>query len=206
MTNDQSNQRSSEQAKQQNNPQGVGPDSLDIVLNEITQVLAKVSREEVEDLSRRLGEAHRIFIAGEGRSGLMAKAFAMRLMHLGLTVHVLGETTTPSVAEGDTMVAVSGSGTTEGTVRAAQTARGTGATVLAVSTDPESPLGKLAESVLTLPAATKYRRADEAATVQPLSSLFDQVTHIVLDVVCLQLADRRGIDNATARAAHSNTE
>ena len=60
--------------------------------------------------------------------------------------------------------------------------------------------------MLTVPAATKYRRVDEPPTVQPLSSLFDQTTHMLLDVVCLQMAQRRGVDNATARAAHANTE
>ena len=45
-----------------------------------------------------------------------------------------------------------------------------------------------------------------AATIQPLSSLFDQATHVVLDVVCLELAGRRGVDNAAARTAHANTE
>lgn len=57
-----------------------------------------------------------------------------------------------------------------------------------------------------VPAATKNRRAGEAASVQPLSSLFDQATHVVLDVVCLDLARRRGVDNATARGEHANTE
>jgi len=57
-----------------------------------------------------------------------------------------------------------------------------------------------------LPAATKYRRADEAPTIQPLSSLFDQTTHVTLDVVCLELAQRRGVDNAGAFRAHANTE
>jgi len=67
-------------------------------------------------------------------------------------------------------------------------------------------MGAPADTVLTVPGATKYRRADEPPTVQPLSSLFDQTTHMLLDVVCLQLAHRRGVDNATARAAHANTE
>ena len=136
----------------------------------------------------------------------MAKAFAMRLMHLGLPVHVIGETTTPSVASGDVVVGVSGSGTTGGTVRVAEQAVKVGATVHAVTTDPDSPLARHAEVVLTVPAATKYRRAGEAATIQPLSSLFDQATHVVLDVVCLELAGRRGVDNAAARTAHANTE
>lgn len=181
-------------------------DSLDTVLAEITHVLGKVSRSDIAALVERLAGATRVFVAGEGRSGLMGKAFAMRLMHLGLTVYVVGETTTPSLAAGDTVVVISGSGTTAGAVRTAETARRVGAVVHAVSTDPGSELGELAEQVLTLPAATKYRRSDEAPTVQPLSSLFDQATHVVLDVVCLQLAKRREVDNETARGAHSNTE
>lgn len=181
-------------------------DPLDTVLTEIAGVLAKVSRGDIDALVERLAGARRVFVAGEGRSGLMGKAFAMRLMHLGLAVHVIGETTTPSLTAGDTVVVISGSGTTPGAVRTAETARRVGAVVHAVSTDPGSPLGELAEGVLTLPAATKYRRPDEAPTVQPLSSLFDQATHVVLDVVCLRLAHRRDVDNAAARAAHSNTE
>jgi 6-phospho-3-hexuloisomerase len=181
-------------------------DPLDTVVAEITQVLGKVSRSDIAALVERLAGAKRVFVAGEGRSGLMGKAFAMRLMHLGLTVYVVGETTTPSLAAGDVVVVVSGSGATPGALRTAQTARRVGAVVHAVSTDPRSELGELAEQVLTLPAATKYRRSDETSTVQPLSSLFDQTTHVVLDVVCLQLAERRKVDNETARGAHSNTE
>jgi 6-phospho-3-hexuloisomerase len=181
-------------------------DLIDTVLHEMTTVLGRVSRKEVEALADRLDDAPRVFVTGEGRSGFMAKAFAMRLMHLGLPVHVIGETTSPSVAGGDVVVGVSGSGTTAGTVRVAEQAVQVGATVHAVTTDPESPLGHLADVVLTVPAATKYRRAGEAATIQPLSSLFDQATHVVLDVVCLELAGRRGVDNTAARAAHANTE
>jgi 6-phospho-3-hexuloisomerase len=181
-------------------------DSLSTVQTEIAQVLEKVDRADIGALVDRLASAGRVFVTGEGRSGLMAKAFAMRLMHLGLTVYVVGETTTPSVAAGDTVVAVSGSGTTQGTVRVAEAARDSGAAVHAVSTDAGSPLGQAAEQVLVLPAATKYRRPDEAPTIQPLSSLFDQVTHVVLDVVCLELAARRDIDNEAARRTHANTE
>ena len=184
----------------------IDTDLIDIVLQEMTTVLARVSRDEVRALADRLNAAPRVFVTGEGRSGFMARAFAMRLMHLGLPVHVIGETTTPSVAWGDVVVGVSGSGTTGGTVRVAEQAVKVGATVHAVTTDPDSPLARHAEVVLTVPAATKYRRAGEATTIQPLSSLFDQATHVVLDVVCLELAGRRGVDNAAARTAHANTE
>ncbi|MBG0738051.1 6-phospho-3-hexuloisomerase [Paeniglutamicibacter antarcticus] len=181
-------------------------DLLDVVLSEITTVVQGVKREDIERLADVLAGASRIFATGEGRSGLMAKAFAMRLMHLGLPVHVVGESTTPSVQRGDVLVAISGSGTTAGTVRVAQQAAAVGAMVHVVTTDPDSPLASPAATVLVLPAATKYRCPGEAMTVQPLSSLFDQVTHVALDVVCLLLATRRKIDNAAAAAAHANTE
>lgn len=181
-------------------------DLIDTVLQEMTTVLEAVSEKEVHALADRLDAAPRVFVTGEGRSGFMAKAFAMRMMHLGLPVQVIGETTTPSVASGDVVVGVSGSGTTGGTVRVASQAVEVGATVHAVTTDPDSPLARYADTVLTVPAATKYRRPGEAATIQPLSSLFDQATHVVLDVVCLELAQRRKVDNAAATAAHANTE
>jgi 6-phospho-3-hexuloisomerase len=176
------------------------------ILGEISRVLDKVERREITALASGLAGVTRVLVAGEGRSGLMGKAFAMRLMHLGLTVYVLGETTTPAVAGGDTVVAISGSGTTAGTVRAATAAVGVGAEVWAVTSDPASELAGLASGRLVLPAATKYRRPDEPPTIQPLSSLFDQVTHIVLDTVCLEIASAKAVDNAAARAAHSNTE
>jgi 6-phospho-3-hexuloisomerase len=179
---------------------------ISTILEEIAAVVPRVSDAELTELAGRLASAGRVFVTGEGRSGFMARAFAMRLMHLGLTVYVIGETTTPAVGRGDTVVAVSGSGTTAGTVRVAEQAAGVGALVLAVTTEPDSPLGRQAAARLVIPAATKYRRAGEAATIQPLSSLFDQVTHLALDAVCLDLAGRRGVDNAGARAAHANTE
>jgi len=181
-------------------------DQLDTVLSEIHGVAAHIDRASLRGLAASLSSADRVFVTGEGRSGFMAKAFAMRLMHLGLPVHVIGETTTPSVRGTDTMVAISGSGTTGGTVRVAQQATALGATLWAVTTDPASPLGSAATMQLVIPAATKYRRQDEAPTIQPLSSLFDQATHIALDVVCLIIASARGVDNARAATAHANTE
>lgn len=179
---------------------------LDTVLGEIHGVADKIRREQLTGLVDRLLDAPRVFVSGEGRSGLMGKAFAMRLMHLGLTVYAMGETITPAVGTGDLVVAISGSGQTSGTVRVAESARAAGAGVQAVTTDPASPLAEAADASLVLPAATKYRRADEAPTIQPLSSLFDQMTHIALDVVCLEVARRRGVDNEKARQGHSNTE
>lgn len=179
---------------------------LRAVLTEISAVLDRFDAAAADAAVDTLLTADRVLVTGEGRSGFMARAFAMRLMHLGLAVHVIGETTCPAVTATDTVVAVSGSGTTAGTVRVARTAAELGATVLAVSTDPASPLADAATTTVVVPAATKHRRPGEPATIQPLSSLFDQVTHLVLDAVCLGVAARRGVDNGAAAARHANTE
>lgn len=179
---------------------------LPTIVGEVEAVLERLDAGQADAVADRLNSARHVVVTGEGRSGFMARAFAMRLMHLGLDVHVVGETTTPALRAGDTVVAVSGSGTTAATVRVAEQAASVGAELLAVTTDPQSLLAQRADLVATIPAATKYRRAGEAATIQPLSSLFDQVTHLVLDAVCLRLALLRDVDNAKARASHANTE
>ena len=59
----------------------------------------------------RLQNARRIFVVGAGRSGLALRMSAMRLMHLGFDVHVVGEVTAPAISKGDVLLAASGSGT-----------------------------------------------------------------------------------------------
>lgn len=82
-------------------------------------MLDRIDDGQLDQLAAGLLGAPRGFVTGEGRSGFMARAFAMRLAHLGLPVAVLGETTTPPASDGDILVAVSGSGTTHGTVHQA---------------------------------------------------------------------------------------
>jgi 6-phospho-3-hexuloisomerase len=179
---------------------------LERIVQEISDVVRPIDDARVDAFAKGLSSAPRVFVTGEGRSGLMAKAFAMRLMHLGLTVYVIGETITPSVTAGDALVAVSGSGTTPGTLRVAEGAAEAGATIFAVTTEPSSPLASLASRALIVQAATKWRREDGAKSEQPLGSLFDQCAHVVLDAVCLRLATRGGISNEAARGQHANVE
>lgn len=181
-------------------------DTLQTILTEMQQVLHDIDSAQLEAFTAGVLAAPRVFVTGEGRSGLMAKAFAMRLMHLGFVVYVIGETTTPSLAPGDVLVAVSGSGTTTNTVQMAQAAGRQGVTIFAVTTNPASPLAEHAGRTLVIPAATKWRREGEGATAQPLGSLFDQCCHVALDAVCLSLAERKRISNEAARALHASVE
>jgi 6-phospho-3-hexuloisomerase len=158
---------------------------IDTVASEMTTVLTNVSEEEALHFSQKLNEAKRIFVTGEGRSGLMGKAFAMRLMHGGYTVYVIGETITPSIEEGDLLIAISGSGSTGAIYQFAAKAKEAGAKVLLVTTNKEAKIATISDGALVIPAATKYRRPEEPSTIQPLGNQFDQAVHLVLDAIII---------------------
>lgn len=179
---------------------------IQTILSEIKQVFLDFDYMEVEHVATLLQRANRIFLAGEGRSGFMAKAFAMRLMHLGANVYVVGETITPALQKGDTLIAVSGSGTTKPTVWMAEKAKRLDCDVIAFTTDKTSELAAKASITIHVPAATKYRRGHEKKSVQPLSSLFDQCMHLIFDAICLQYAALQHIHHESALKQHSNLE
>lgn len=111
-----------------------------LILTELERTLASVSEPEVAAAQRMILAANRLFVMGAGRTGLALKMAAMRLMHLGLVVHVAGEVTTPAIGPGDLLLVASGSGTTAGPVHAAEIAVKTGAQVLALTASPASKL------------------------------------------------------------------
>lgn len=178
------------------------------VADEISAVLSSISEEEAIHLSRHLREAKRIFVYGEGRSGLMGKAFAMRLMHGGFPVYVIGETVTPSIEKDDLLVAISGSGSTGAILQFAAKSKEIGAKVFLVSTNRESKIASICDGILVIPAATKYRRPDEPGTIQPLGNQFDQSVHLVLDAVIIGTLQIENQDSAYEEMTkrHTNLE
>jgi 6-phospho-3-hexuloisomerase len=173
------------------------------IWTEVGDVLAQVQDEEVEQFVDALLKAKHIFVTGEGRSGLVAMCFAMRLMHIGMPVYVVGEVVTPAISAEDLLVAVSGSGSTPVTLTIVQRAMAAGAKGLLVSSKRDSPIGKLTQDVLVIPGKTK---ADEGHTssIQPMGSLADQSAHLLLDAVVVLLMDRLNVKEEATKARHTN--
>jgi 6-phospho-3-hexuloisomerase len=107
---------------------------------------------------------------------------AMRLMHLGLTVHIAGDTTTPAITSGDLLVVASGSGTTSGVVKAAETAIAAGADVAALTTNPGSPLAGMADALVIIPAVQKTDHGSGLSR-QYSGSLFEQSLFLATEAV-----------------------
>ncbi|WJE14192.1 6-phospho-3-hexuloisomerase [Halobacillus sp. ACCC02827] len=173
------------------------------VAKEVTDVLRKINEDQALKLAAELGKANRIFVTGEGRSGLMGKAFAMRLMHGGFEVYVTGETITPTIEKGDLLIAITGSGTTSGLVQYMETAAGAGARTAVVTTNSDAPILDKCDTYVLVPAATKRRNAGEPETIQPLGNQFDQSVHLFLDAVVIQVV---GGDQEEMAARHANLE
>jgi 6-phospho-3-hexuloisomerase len=185
----------------------------------IFRALDTIRLEEIEKFVKTIEEIYRanrkILVVGVGRSGLVGRAFAMRLRHLGARSYVVGETITPSVEEGDLLVAISGSGSTQIVVAAAEAAKRMKARVAAITTYYDSPLGRLADLVVFVPGRTKLASMDDYFARQilgiheplsPLGTLFEDASMVVLDAVVAELMKRLGKNESELARRHANIE
>ena len=182
-------------------------DSLRHVRDELGDLVDHLvaAPDDLERLADALSSADRVFVHGLGRSGIALQATAMRLMHLGLTVHVVGEATSPAITPGDVLLTASGSGTTSGVVSAAESAASAGARVLAVTTASSSPLADLASVTVVVPAAGKEDRSG-TASAQYAGGLFEQAVLLVGDAVFHALWKRSGQSADDMWPRHANLE
>lgn len=179
--------------------------NLSLVQGEIADTAAKIDVQQVAALARYLSESPRVFVAGAGRSGLVLRMAAMRLMHLGLNVHVAGDTTTPAIGSGDLLLVASGSGTTSGVVKAAETAAKSSARIAAFTTNAESPLAALADAVVIIPAAQKTDHGSSVSR-QYAGSLFEQVLFLTTEALFQSLWDNTDVPAEELWLRHANLE
>ena len=178
-------------------------DARRMVLDENWRLLNSVAAEQWDRAGDLITSARAVFVIGNGRSGLAAQMAAMRLMHLGLRVHVAGEVTAPAIGAGDVLIAVSGSGSTASVISAADTANNVAASVIAVTTAPASPLAHRADQVLILPAADKQDRS-ASITRQYAGSLFEQSVVLAFDALFQALWSSHGQPAEQLWARHAN--
>ncbi|MEL7089858.1 MAG: SIS domain-containing protein [Planctomycetota bacterium] len=162
---------------------------------------------QIDGLSAKLSQAGKIACHGVGREGLMMRALAMRLFHLGLPAHVVGDMTTPPVGQGDVLFVSAGPGHF-GTIDALRkTAQDAGATVLCITAEAEGAVPRAADHVVVLPAQTMASdQAGAATSVLPMGSLFEAMMFLFFELVVLDLRDRIGATPDAMRARHTNLE
>jgi 6-phospho-3-hexuloisomerase len=182
-------------------------DLMEAVLGELGQALGGVADSDLADLRQAILKADRVFVSGKGRSGLQIRGFAMRLMHMGLRVHVVDDVTTPSVHEGDLLIIGSGSGRTPSLVGHATKAKSHGAQVALITIAEQSAIGDQADFVVRIAASTpKLDEVGQAASILPMGSLFEQALGILLDILIVQLMEAVGTNSDEMFTRHANLE
>lgn len=180
----------------------------------IKDVLDQLDEDQVDELMKKLGRSKNIFLVGAGRSGLVAKAFAMRLMHLGFNVYVVGESITPSVRKGDLVIAISGSGKTSSTLAVVETAKKLGITVVTLTTYPNSPIAKKSDIVVVIKGRVERGEKDYIPgqltgahePLTPLGGLFELSTMIFLDAIITRLMKIFKEDETDLKKRHATLE
>ena len=190
--------------------------SIKSILDNIESAEEYLDETFIEEFENVIIEAENVFVTGAGRSGLAAKAFAMRLMHLGLSAYVVGETISPAINAEDCIIAISGSGETNTIVSAARIAKSRGSKVLAVTSYPDSTLGKLSDGHLLVKGRMQQEKDDKNymkrqihgnyTSLTPLGTAFELTTLVFLDAIVSELMEKMHQTESDLKARHTVLE
>lgn len=175
-----------------------------IILNELEAVNKNMKKENNDRFIALLEQASHIFLTGAGRSGLIIKTFANRLIHLGYDADVVGEVTTPHTQKNDVLIINSGSGETTSLKAQAQIAKENGLRIILITSNKESTIGKMSDLVLEIPVQSKLSL--EKTSIQPMGSLFEQYSMILFDSLVLDMMHFKNETSNTMYARHANLE
>lgn len=176
------------------------------VLAELRHALGRLDTQSFEEFASALASAKRVVLHGLGREGLQMKGLAMRLYHLGLDAHVVGEMTTPPVGRDDLLVVSSGPGDFASIRALIGIARAAGTKIAVVTAVANSTTAKEADHVLLLPAQTMASDQVKDVSHLPMGSLFEVSMMLTFELLALRVRDLRGETAATMRARHTNME
>lgn len=186
------------------------------ILNNIESATELLDEDVINEFMNVLTESKNVFVMGAGRSGLVAKAFAMRLVHLGISAYVVGETISPAIYADDCILAISGSGETKTIVSAVEIAKNRGSKALALTSYPESSLGKSTDCVMLVKGRTKIDIDDEDyikrqidgnyVSLTPLGTAFELTSLIFLDGLIAALMQKMGKTEDDLKYRHTVLE
>lgn len=178
-------------------------ESFEYITKKTKQILSDVSQEDVQKIIASFFRAKRIFVYGAGRSGLVSKAFAIRLVHLGFQTFVIGETIGAPVKKGDLVCIVSGSGETIPAVMTAEIAKNLGAHIVIVTGRKNSRITTFADIAIVLSADCTEKERKQYA---PLGTLFEASAWILFDSIIAELMRTKKETEESMRSRHATLE
>ena len=190
--------------------------SIEAIIENVKEAETYLDNDEINNFMNEITNAENVFVIGAGRSGLVAKAFAMRLMHLGISAYVVGETISPAINDEDCILAISGSGETNTIVSAAKTSKKRGARILSLTSYPKSSLGKISDVSIYVRGRTKAEADDKNylkrqidgnyTSLTPLGTAFELTSLIFLDGLICELMNKLGKTENDLKKRHAVLE
>ncbi|OYT60286.1 iron dicitrate transport regulator FecR [Euryarchaeota archaeon ex4484_178] len=172
-------------------------EAYEYILDNARSSLNTIDLQNVREAVNMIKSAKQIFVYGSGRSGLVGKFFAMRLVQLGLVAYFIGETITPVVNSEDLVILISNTGRTKSTVLVESIAKRIGAKIIAITSSRDTPLAKHANLVFTI--KPKNGRVELA----PLGTLFEISAVIFLDALIAELMKELNQTEEDMRRRHA---
>ncbi len=173
--------------------------------SELAEVAKRIDDSALEPAAAAIVGARRIMLFGCGREGLMMRALAMRLHHLGLEVCMQGDVTAFPLGPGDLFLCAAGPGELATASALCRVANESGARVLVVTAEPDGATARLADELLVVPAQTMASDIG-GSSVLPMGSLFEGAMFLLFEVLTLRLRETIGETPASMRARHTNME
>ena len=142
--------------------------------------------------------ADRVFLYGAGRSGFVARCFAMRLGHLGIRVVRMSIDETDPSGERDLAIVISGTGSTQSSIFYARSSSDGGTTVACITENADSRLAEMSDIVIHLDAPYDEDRERYA----PMGTIFEDSCLIFLDTLVVDLMNRLEETEESMRKRH----
>lgn len=180
--------------------------NIHLILQEVGTVLNQINELEVKHFIGEIRQADKIVSTGAGRVGMAVRGFTMRLGHLGLQAHMVGDATVPSVGNGDLLIVASGSGETQTIVDLVTIAKKNGCRIALVTGNPSSRIGKMADVIVQMSAPSKTKSIDGFTSLQPMTTLNEQCLGLLFDAIVLEMMEQMNETHDTMWARHSNLE
>lgn len=173
---------------------------------ELTDVINRIDSAQIDILIEFLAKANRIFFYGVGREGLMMKALSMRLFHMGLDVHVVGDMTTPPIGKDDILIVSAGPGYISTVAALMGVARGVGAKTICFTAQSGGEASQSANLSVVLPAQTMADDTTGPTSFLPMGSLYEGAQYLLFEYLVLLLRDHMGVTAGQMRQNHTNLE
>jgi len=170
-------------------------------IRDLSGAVEHIDGRDVDRVVSCISNARQVSVFGCGGEGLQIRGFAMRLFHLGRSVSVVRDMTTPAITKGDLLLVTAGSGTLSSALALVGVAKAAGAHVL--TAEPEGPVPKMSDEILVLPAQTMASDHGENISILPTGSVYEGALFVLFEVIILKLKSSLKVTDQVMRSNES---